>query len=242
MARKKSKANYFTKETEEYIVKYNTSTDIEYRNKIFTEHIYLPFYKLAENIIHTFKFYYTDVEQIEDLKHEVVTVLLEEKIMKFDPTNGAKAYSYFGTIVKRWLINYNNKNYKKLTQTESTPDSFAVNVPSYMVVGEHKIDYDKAITLGTYIDDWVDEAYTKLGDMFLKETEQRIADAVLTIFKKRSDLEIFKKKALYIYIREMTDCETPQLTRVVSTLKKDFYNGYLELYDRGLLIPTLNNK
>ena len=242
MARKKSKANYFTKETEEYIVKYNTSTDIEYRNKIFTEHIYLPFYKLAENIIHTFKFYYTDVEQIEDLKHEVVTVLLEEKIMKFDPTNGAKAYSYFGTIVKRWLINYNNKNYKKLTQTESTPDSFAVNVPPYMVVGEHKIDYDKAITLGTYIDDWVDEAYTKLGDMFLKETEQRIADAVLTIFKKRSDLEIFKKKALYIYIREMTDCETPQLTRVVSTLKKDFYNGYLELYDRGLLIPTLNNK
>ena len=42
MARKKSKANYFTKETEEYIVKYNNSTDIEYRNKIFTEHIYIP--------------------------------------------------------------------------------------------------------------------------------------------------------------------------------------------------------
>ena len=41
-------------------------------------------------------------------------MLLEEKIMKFDPTNGAKAYSYFGTIVKRWLINYNNKNYKNL--------------------------------------------------------------------------------------------------------------------------------
>ena len=92
MPRKKSKANYFTKETEDYIVKYNTSTDDEYRAKIFTDHIYLPFYKLSENIIHTFKFYYTDVEQIEDLKHEVVTVLLEEKIMKFDPTNGAKTF------------------------------------------------------------------------------------------------------------------------------------------------------
>ena len=113
MARKKSKANYFTKETEDYIVRYNNSTDVEYRNKIFTDHIYYPFYKLVENIIHTFKFYYTDVEQIEDLKHEVVTVLLEEKIMKFDPTNGAKAYSYFGTIVKRWLILYNTKNYNK---------------------------------------------------------------------------------------------------------------------------------
>ena len=39
--RKKSKANYFTKETEEYIVKYNTSTDPDYRAKIFTDHIYL---------------------------------------------------------------------------------------------------------------------------------------------------------------------------------------------------------
>ena len=67
MARKRSKANYFTKETEDYIVKFNESKDQTYRQKIFTEHIYFPFYKLAENIIHTFKFYYTDVDQIEDL-------------------------------------------------------------------------------------------------------------------------------------------------------------------------------
>ena len=76
MARKRAKANYFTKETEDYINKYNNSTDVTYRNKIFTDHIYLPFYKLAENIIHTFKFYYTDVDKIEDLKHELVSVLL----------------------------------------------------------------------------------------------------------------------------------------------------------------------
>ena len=242
MARKKSKANYFTKETEEYIVRFNVSKDQDYRRQIFTDHIYYPFYKLAENIIHTFKFYYTDVDKIEDLKHEIVSMLYEEKIMKFDPTNGAKAYSYFGTIVKRWLINYNNKNYKKLTQTESTPDSFALNVPSYMIVGEHKLDYDDAISLGNYIDIWVDETYDKLDELFFKDSEVKIADAILTIFKKRGDLEIFKKKALYIYIREMTDCETPQLTRVISTLKKDFYEGYLKLYESGVLVPNLNNK
>ncbi len=75
MARKKASSNYFTKETEDYIVKFNNSEDTEYRNSIFTEHIYLPFYKLAENIIHTFKFYYTDVDKIEDLKHEIVSML-----------------------------------------------------------------------------------------------------------------------------------------------------------------------
>ena len=229
MARKKAKANYFTKETEDYIVKYNTSTDSDYRNKIFTEHIYLPFYKLAENIIHTFKFYYTDVEKIEDLKHEIVSVLLEEKIMKFDPTNGAKTYSYFGTIVKRWLINYNNKNYKKLKQIGSWDDVADGYVP------EQKDLNTVGITLAQFIDRWVEACYDELEDLFKKEHERRIADAVLTLFKTRNDLEIFKKKALYIYIREMTDCDTPNLTRVITKLKLNFKDKYQKLYDEGLI-------
>ena len=229
MARKKASSNYFTKETEEYIVKYNTSIDNEYRNKIFTDHIYFPFYKLAENIIHTFKFYYTDVEKIEDLKHEVVTMLMSEKINKFDPTNGAKAYSYFGTIVKRWLINYNNKNYKKLKQIGSfddIEDSYEVN---------SNIRSKDAISLSTFLDSWIEDVYSSLEEFFPKRSDQVIADAVLTVFKTRNDLDIFKKKALYIYIREMTDCETPNLTKVISVLKEDFYNNYRILKERDLI-------
>ena len=230
MARKKSKANYFTSETEEYIKKYNTSLDQEYRNKIFTDHIYLPFYKLAENIIHTFKFYYTDVDQIEDLKHEIVSVLLEEKIMKFDPDNGAKAYSYFGTIVKRWLINYNNKNYKKLKQIGSFSD-----IEDSYEDDSADIQSPSAITLSKFIDLWIEEVYEDIDTFFVKEQEIKIADAVLTIFKTRHDLEIFKKKALYIYIREMTECDTPQLTKVITVLKNLFREKYQIYYDNGLL-------
>lgn len=229
MARQRSKANYFTKETEEYIVKYNNSDDIEYRNRIFTDHIYFPFYKLAENIIHTFKFYYTDVDQIEDLKHEIVSVLLEEKIMKFDPTNGAKAYSYFGTIVKRWLINYNNKNYKKLKQIGSFSDieeSFEDNID---------LDSPSSKTLAKFLDEWVEDVYEQLDELFPKDSDKQIADAVLTIFRTRHDLDLFKKKALYIYIREMTDCETPHLTKVISTLRQCWSDKYLFHYENGLL-------
>lgn len=229
MARKKSSNNYFTEETEEYIKLYNTSTDSDYRAKIFTDHIYFPFYKLAENIIHTFKFYYTDVEQIEDLKHEVVTVLLEEKIMKFDPDNGAKAYSYFGTIVKRWLINYNNKNYKKLKQIGSfdeMEESYEPNIDS---------DSPSAKTLKKVVDDWVEDISKDLEMLFPKEQELAIAEAVLTLFRQRNDIEIFRKKALYIYIREMTDCETPNLTKVINVLKENFYSKYQRMYDMGLL-------
>lgn len=229
MARKKSKANYFTKETEEYIVKYNTSTDSEYRAKIFTDHIYLPFYKLAENIIHTFKFYYTDVDKIEDLKHEIISVLLEEKIMKFDPTNGAKAYSYFGTIVKRWLINYNNKNYKKLKQIGSFDDIEDSYYP------DSDIQSESSITLASFLDSWVDDVDGKIEKMFEKDSELKVADAVLTLFRTRNDLDIFKKKALYIYIREMTNSDTPNVTKVINILKADFKTKYQKIYDLGLI-------
>lgn len=102
--RKKSK-NYFTQETEDYIVKYNNQRDPEVRSKIYEVHIHYPFFKLTQNIIHTFKFYHTEVENLEHLQHEIITFLLS-KMHLFDPTRGAKAYSYFGTIVKRWLILY----------------------------------------------------------------------------------------------------------------------------------------
>ena len=174
------------------------------------------------------------VDKIEDLKHEIVSVLLEEKIMKFDATNGAKAYSYFGTIVKRWLINYNNKNYKKLKQIGSFSDVEECYEPDLEVDGQFKM------SLSAFLDMWITEMYERVDEFFPKEQEAKIADAVLTIFKTRHDLEIFKKKALYIYIREMTDCETPHLTRVVSKLKSEFYNKYFEYSENGLVVNILD--
>ena len=112
--RKKSK-NYFTHDTELAIVRYNSldaEKDQDERSKIYENEIHYAFFKLTQNIIHTFKFYHTEVENLEHLQHEIITFLLS-KIHLFDPGKGAKAYSYFGTIVKRWLILYNTKNYNK---------------------------------------------------------------------------------------------------------------------------------
>jgi len=77
--------------------------------------------------------------------------------------------------------------------------------------------------------------YEELDDLFFKESDRQIADAILTIFSTRRDLEIFKKKALYIYIREITDCKTPHLTKVIKVLKERFYELYNERYSTGLL-------
>jgi hypothetical protein len=231
MAKPQNKDNYyFTQETEDAIVKYNASSNPVFRDKIFQQEIYFPLYKLAENIIHTFKFYYLDVDSIEDLKLDVVSMLVEEKLHRFDSTNGAKAFSYFQTIVKRWLINYNNKNYKKLKQV----GSFEEMEDSYEVEG--LLDSERRIPLATIVNYFVESSYKNMVEIFPKEQDQRVADAILTLFKTRHDLEIFRKKALYIYIREMTDCETPTLTRVLSRLKEEFYKIYKTYQDVGFTI------
>ena len=106
--RKKTKKRYFTEDTDLAIKQYLASSNQEERDKIFARRIHYPFYKLAENLIHTFKFYYTEVDDLEDLKHEVVCFLLE-KLHYFDPTKGSKAFSYFSIVGKNYLILYNNK-------------------------------------------------------------------------------------------------------------------------------------
>ena len=73
--RKKSK-NYFTQETEDAIVLYNNTSDSEVRSKIYEREIHYAFFKLTENIIHTFKFYHTEVSNLEHLQHEIITFLL----------------------------------------------------------------------------------------------------------------------------------------------------------------------
>jgi hypothetical protein len=132
------------------------------------------------------------------------------------------------------LINYNNKNYKKLKQIGSFSDVEESYEPDLEVDGHFKM------SLAAFLDAWIEEMYEKMDEFFPKEQEAKIADAVLTIFKTRHDLDIFKKKALYIYIREMTDCETPHLTRVISKLKSEFYNKYFEYSENGLVVNILD--
>ena len=84
---------YFTEDTENAIIEYLASTNQDFRNRLYSDRIEYAFYKLAENIIHTFKFYYTDTDTIEELKHEVVAFLLE-KLHLYNQDKG-KAFSYF---------------------------------------------------------------------------------------------------------------------------------------------------
>ena len=229
--RKKKSKNYFTQETEDYIVKYNKLDPIKdqkQRSKIYEQHIHYPYFKLTQNIIHTFKFYHTEVENLEHLQHEIITFLLS-KIHLFDPTRGAKAYSYFGTIVKRWLILYNTKNYKKKINKVGVEVLTGENSTHTYTQGDEKIKSD----LDKYVDIFVDHVSENIFDLFPKKNDAQIADAILELFRKRELLEVFNKKALYIYIREMVDVKTPKITKIADKLHVIFKTQYIFYLENG---------
>tara|TARA_R110002167_G_scaffold270794_2_gene477335 strand:- start:87 stop:791 length:705 start_codon:yes stop_codon:yes gene_type:complete len=226
--RKPKSKNYFTQETENYIVKYNNQPDSEIRSKIYETHIHYPFFKLTQNIIHTFKFYHTEVENLEHLQHEIITFLLT-KMHLFDPTRGAKAYSYFGTIVKRWLILYNTKNYSKKVKKVDVDVLTGENSTYVYSMGDDKVKSD----LDKYVDLFVDYTTENILELFPKKNDAQIADAILELFRKRETIEVFNKKALYIYIREMVDVKTPKITKIADKLYEIFKSQYIFYLENG---------
>jgi DNA-directed RNA polymerase specialized sigma24 family protein len=225
--KKKKGIQYFTQDTEDAIVLYNNTTDFEVKSRIYQDRIHYAFFKLTENIIHTFKFYYTEVDNIEDLQHEVITFLLS-KIHLFNPERGAKAYSYFGTIAKRYLILSNQKNYKKRIDT--------IGLDAIEEDEEHSYSIDDSShdeRLSMYIDIYTEHVTKHIYTLFPKEYDARIADAILELFRKREHLDIFNKKALYIYIREIIDVKTPKITKIANQLYDIFKEGYIFYLEHG---------
>ncbi len=286
--------NYFTQETEDAIVAYNLSEDFNEKSRIYNDRIHYAFFKLTQNRIHTFKFYYTEVENIEDLQHEIMIFLLSkihlyhhsrsiqdrlEKIIikefkekytlnftnytndsptvtqsqidqfisklnvsekcmdKLKKLTPPKAYSYFGTITKRWLILYNDNNYKKRVNSVPVSTIEEDNGHSYVIEENNspsdKLSHNDKISLFT--DLYVEYCTNNIYTLFPKEADAKIADAILELFRKRDNLEIFNKKALYIYIREMIDAKTPKITKIADRLYIIFKKGYIFYLENGYI-------
>ena len=225
--RKRTKKRYFTEDTDLAIKQYLASTNQKERDHIFASRIYYPFYKLAENLIHTFKFYYTEVDNLEDLKHEVMCFFIE-KLDYFKPEKGSKAFSYFSIVGKNYLILNNNNNYKKKKQkADLSAADEDDGVLRSLGRDQRKKDMKDFID---YFTSYIDK---HMFIIFKKEKDRKVCDAINILFKRRENLEIFNKKALYIYIREMTEVDTPVITKVTKILKKLYKKLHFEYIDTG---------
>ena len=213
--RKKSKM-YFGQPVQDAVIRYNESADPVIRNEIYRTEIAAAFDKLAENLIHTFKFYYFDYP-FKDVKNEVVSFLVIQ-IPKYKPDKG-RAFSYFSVVGKNYLILNNNNNYKKM-KIHDVIDvlDFKRNLRSETSVGE--VGEFNTEFVNQMLDYWDNN----ITNIFRRQKDILVADAVLELFRKRGNIENFNKKALYIMIREMTGSNTQHITRVVNQMKKFYYN------------------
>jgi len=228
MPRKKKSKQYFTLDTEEAIVAYNKSTSQRERNDLYKTRIQYPFEKLAENILNTFKFSYFDVSK-EDVQMEVISNLIE-KIHMFQEGKG-KAFSYFSIVAKNYLILKNNGNYKRFKKTSllsEMPESWNPENDFKQTQFGEELNEFKELML-KYWD-------INLTRVFTKKRDIQIADAVLELFRRSANIENFNKKHLYLLIREMTDCKTHYITKVVNEMKKHQTKMLNDYFDKGMIV------
>jgi hypothetical protein len=223
----KQNRNYFNQDTEDAILRYLKTEDIKEKNKIYNEYIDYSFYKLAENIINqpSFGFAYLDTETKEDKKQELVWFMLE-KLHLYRQAKG-KAYSYFGTIIKRYMILDNKKNYQK-AKNKVEVENFEQAEEDNLSLINDETSNDNELLRDNFFNVYVNYLESNLEKLFPKQKDIKIADAVMELFRKKDDIDVFNKKALYIYIREIIDVETAQITKIIKRLK----NIYIELYNK----------
>ena len=228
--RKKSKI-YFGTPVQNAIIRYNECPNPAIRNRIYREHIAAAFDKLAENLIHTFKFYYFDYP-FEEVKHEVVSFLVMQ-MPKYKADKG-RAFSYFSVIGKNYLILNNNNNYKKM----KIHDQLTVLDYKRNLTSERSLDESDDFNV-EFVEQMLDYWDNNITNIFRRQKDILVADSVLELFRRRRNIENFNKKALYIMIREMTGSNTQHITRVINQMK-NHYRSMLEEFQIDGKIDTAN--
>ncbi len=214
--KKKSKKNhYFTQVHEDAIVKYANTEDRELRSKLYEEYIQPAFDDMVDKIIYTYRF--TTLPNIDYLRADC-KVWLTTILNKYDPSKGSKAFSYFSVVTKNWFI-HKVKRTKKRLQTEIFMEDVLNEVDENLISDEPSY-YDKRsevefwMSLSSEIDTW--------DSFMVKENERKVLMAVRILLDSAEQIEIFNKKAIYLYLRELTGLNTKQVVNNLNKLRKRY--------------------
>ncbi len=221
---------YFTHETEEAIIKYNKSNNLEEREQLFREKIHAPLDKLAENVINRFKFPYME-GTFDEVKSQVVSFLVIN-LHKFTEDKG-KAFSYFSVIAKNYLILHNNNSYKEekrvLYFSDQTEDSFSLEE---MLVVEPETR-DSTVDMKEFLKLLVEYWEFNLDRFFKKKRDKEIAAAIVKLIERIDNIDNFNKKALYLMVREMTNYKTAHITKVINKMRPQILKMLREFRRNG---------
>lgn len=224
--RSKKKSNhYFTKEHENAIIEYR-STDCERRKtEIYVTLLQPAFSEMVDKIVFTYKF--TTLPNIDALRDEC-KIWLMTILDKFQPEKGHKAFSYYSVITKNWFIHKVKKQQRK-NQREIVFDK----VPK--AYEEKYLSTDESWVSDKLQEEFWQSFYESMKEWNteeLKGNDERVYKAIMVLFESKDDIEIFNKKAIYLYLREITGLNTKQVVNSLNKFrvmyrefKQDWENG-----------------
>ena len=206
---------YFTQEHEQAIIDYCGSNCNKLRTNLYVRWIQPAFDQMVDKIVYTYKF--TTLPNIDELRCECkvwLTTILE----KYDPNKGSKAFSYFSVITKNWFIHKVKQTTKRNQREVDYEDALKEVDPDKIVCynewennQQNKEFWEK---LWIEIDGW--------GTNDMKESEKKVFEAVKILLSSVDEIEIFNKKAIYLYLRELTGMNTKQVVSQLNKMRRKY--------------------
>ena len=227
MPRKSKKNHYFTKVHEQAIIDYCNSESPKERNELYKEFIGPVFDEMVDKIVYTYKF--TTLPNIdtlrEDCKNWLITVL-----NKFDPSKGSKAFTYFSVVSKNWFIAEVKKTSKKIKREIHIEDYYFSSETGTKVSQYSSNVEQRLIVHNTYVDDRSKHEFfqhlknevTEWKKLPLRANEMKTVQAIEILFNESENIDIFNKKAIYLYIREITGLNTKQVVSSLNKIRKRY--------------------
>ena len=230
--RKVSKENYFDVEEEMAVRMYLTATTFNEKNEIYNQYLRGPLDKMISSIIRRYKLYRKDMDFKEI--HTDTHSFLMTKIDKFKPSKEKKAYSYFGTICKNYLMGQIIKDQKDMNRKVSYEDisSNLENRPDMVYYLEYEI-----VDAQDIISEFLDELRTMVDGNDLSDNERKLGLALQELFENYKEIFLgnennkFNKNVILLSLREMTNLSTKEIRSAIKKYKKLYYvvlNGLLE--------------
>ena len=212
---------YFTMDTQAAIVRYQETDVLQLKESIYVKEILPAFNALVENLINVYGFKVRH-DSKEDLKLECLQFLYSA-VPKFDSTKGSKAFSYFNVVAKHWLTIKAKQSAKKTQQYISIDDRESISITDMEKIEGYKIipSYDDILSqqeMKLFLTRLVEELTVRART----NNEKLVVGAIKTIIGNLDDLELLSKRAVLLYIREITNLTSKQLSIVLASLKKHY--------------------
>lgn len=214
---------YFSTEHENAVIEYCSTSDKRVKQVLYEVYIAPAFNEMVDKIIYTYKF--TNLPNIDNLREECKFWLMTI-LEKYDPTKGYKAFSYFSVITKNWFIHKVKKNNKNLTQEISYEQSANEIENQHQVVN----DYIERQEQEQFWNDLLKDLDT--WGSSLREQDLKILESVKQILHNKDNIEIFNKKAIYIYMKEITGLNSKQITSSLNKIRIKYVEFKQDWEDR----------